>query len=238
MLLISLVAFTRPNTTLVMIEKGVFTIARCTSFLLATFSTAPLLLAQTPTLIERADQIDTCRGTTTSIPIYTTSTLTGAIGTVPENSSVTLTGIFGTDVVQIKAPQLGWIATNTLISNCGGAPDGGLPVDIDTNPQYCRRLRSVALDGPAYADLSTGLVARNTANGTFQYVGTSRQLDGPMKAAIVRFPGKATDLQDVGGRRWIRVKYIGLAGTPRVGWVPNGPEGINRNIAACTTGQT
>lgn len=201
-------------------------------------STIPLLLAQTaPTLTERADQIDACRGTTTPLTIYTTSTLTGAIGTVLENSSVTLTGIFGTGVVQIKAPQLGWVATNTLISNCGGAPDGGLPVDIDTNPQYCRRLRSVAFDGPAYADLNAGLAARNTANGTFQYAGSSNQTDGPTKAAIVRFPGKASDLQDAGGRRWIRVKYMGLAGTPRVGWVPNGPEGINRNIAACLNGQ-
>lgn len=224
-------------TTLVMMEKGVFTIASCTSFLLATFSPVPLLLAQVPTLTERADQVDTCRGTTASITIYTTSTLSGAIGTVPENSSVTLTGIFGTGVVQIKAPQLGWIATDTLISNCGGAPDGGLPIDIDTNPQYCRRLRSIELDGPAYADLSTGLIARNTANGTFQYVGSSRQTDGPRKAAIVRFSGRATDLQDAGGRRWIRIKYIGLAGTPRVGWVPNGPEGVNRNIAACPAGQ-
>jgi hypothetical protein len=218
--------------------KGLGTVASCTSFLLFAFSFLPLLLAQnTPTLTERADQIDTCRGTTTPLTIYTTSTLTGAIGTVLENSSVTLTGIFGTDVVQIKAPQLGWIATNTLVSNCGGAPDGGLPVDLDTNPQYCRRLRSVASDGPAYADLNAGLVARNTANGIFQYVGNSNQTDGPTKAAIVRFSGKATDLQDGGGRRWIRVKYIGLAGLPRVGWVPNGPEGVNRNIAACTSGQ-
>ncbi|MBW4693772.1 MAG: hypothetical protein KME27_18665 [Lyngbya sp. HA4199-MV5] len=223
---------------LVIMGKGVLTIARCASFLVLTFSTVPLLRAQNaPTLTERIDQIDTCRGTTTPLTIYTTSTLSGAIGTVLENSSVTLTGIFGTGTVQIKAPQLGWVATNTLISNCGGAPDGGLPVDIDTNPQYCRRLRSVERDGAAYADLQTGLVARNTPNGTFQYVDTSNQTDGPTKAAVVRFSGRVADLQDAGGRRWIRVKYIGMAGSPRVGWVPNGSEGVNRNIAACASGQ-
>ena len=140
-------------------------------------------------------------------------------------------------MVQIKAPQLGWVATNTLVTSCGGAPDGGLPPDIDTNPQYCRRLRSVEVDGPAYTDLNAGLVPRNTANGEFQFVGNSNQTDGPTKGAIVRFSGRAADLQDAGGRRWTRVKYVGIGGLSRVGWIPNGPAGINRNIAACSSGQ-
>ncbi|XGV98462.1 MAG: hypothetical protein ACAF41_05900 [Leptolyngbya sp. BL-A-14] len=227
------------TTTVGVFGKAMFvTMVSSVNLVLMTTLATPLLTAQnTPTLTERPDQIDTCRGTTTPLTIYTSSTLNGAIGTVPANSSITLTGIFGAGVVQIKAPQLGWIATNTLVTNCGGAPDGGLPPDIDTNPQYCRRLRSAEVDGPAYADLNAGLVARNTANGEFQFVGNSNQTDGPTKGAIVRFSGRATDLQDAGGRRWIRIKYIGIAGLPRVGWVPNGPTGINRNIAACSSGQ-
>lgn len=226
------------RTTLTVMGSRIATIVSSAHLVLSPLSAVPLLIAQeVPTLTERADQIDTCRGTTTPLTIYTRSTLNGAIGTVPETSSITLTGVFGAGVVQIKAPQLGWVATNTLMTNCGGAPDGGLPTDIDTNPQYCRRLRSIDIDGSAYADLNTGLVARNTANGAFQYVGNTNQTDGPGKAAIVRFSGRATDLQDAGGRRWIRIKYVSIAGTPRVGWVPNGPAGINRNIAACSSGQ-
>ncbi|MBW4581452.1 MAG: hypothetical protein KME42_17925 [Tildeniella nuda ZEHNDER 1965/U140] len=199
---------------------------------------APLQLAQnTPTLTERVDQIDTCRGTAAAITIYKNSALNDAIGTVSANSSITLTGIFGAGVVQIKAPQLGWVATNTLVINCGAPPDGTLPGDIDTSPRYCRRLRSPEVDGSDYGDLSTGLVARNTANGDFQYIGSSNQTDGPTKGAIVRFPGGATDLEDAGGRRWIRIKYRSSTGASRVGWVPNGPTGVNRNIAACSSGQ-
>lgn len=199
---------------------------------------APLQLAQnTPTFTERVDQIDTCRGTAAAITIYKNSALSDAIGTVSANSSITLTGIFGSGVVQIKAPLLGWVATNTLVTTCSAPPVDGLPADIDTNPRYCRRLRSAEVDGSDYGDLSTGLVARNTANGDFQYVGSSNQTDGPTKAAIVRFPGGSTDLEDAGGRRWIRIKYRSSTGAPRVGWVPNGPAGVNRNIAACSSGQ-
>ena len=199
---------------------------------------APLQVAQNaPTLTERVDQIDTCRSTATALTVHKSSTLNRAIGMVPESSSVTLTGIFGTGVVQIKTPLLGWIATNTLVTTCNAPPDAGLPADIDTNPRYCRRLRSAEVDGSAYADLNTGLVARDTANGAFQYVGDSNQTDGPTKAAIVRFPGRVTDLEDAGGRRWIHVKYTSMMGTPRVGWIPNGPAGVNRNVAACTSGQ-
>jgi hypothetical protein len=199
---------------------------------------APLQVAQNvPTLTERADQIDTCRGTATALTVHKSSALNSAIGIVPANSSVILTGIFGTGVVQIKTPLLGWIGTNTLVTTCSAPPDGGLPADIDTNPRYCRRLRSAEVDGSAYADLNTGLVARDTANGAFQYVGGSNQTDGPTKAAVVRFPGRATDLEDAGGRRWIHVKYTSIMGTSRVGWIPNGPAGVNRNVAACTSGQ-
>jgi hypothetical protein len=190
-----------------------------------------------PTLTERVDQIATCRGTATALTVHKSSALNSAIGIVPANSSVTLTGVFGTGVVQIKAPLLGWIATNTLVTTCSAPPGEGLPADIDTNPRYCRRLRSAEVDGSAYADLNTGLVARDTANGAFQYVGNSNQTDGPAKAAIVRFPGRVTDLEDAGGRRWIHVKYTSMMGTPRVGWIPNGPAGVNRNVAACTNGQ-
>ena len=93
------------------------------------------------------------------------------------------------------------------------------------------------MDGSAYADLDTGLVARNTPGGDFQYVGSSNQTDGPMRAAIVRFPDRATDLEETGGRRWLRIKYTSHQGTPRVGWIPNGPAGVNRSLAACAPGQ-
>jgi hypothetical protein len=195
------------------------------------------LAQQLPAFTERADQIDTCRGTTSTLTVHKSSALNNQIGTVSASASITLTGIFGAGVVQIKAPQVGWVSTNTLITNCGAAADGGLPDDIDTNPQYCRRLRSAEVDGSAYADLNTGLVAREKAGGDFQYVGNTNQTDGPSRAAIVRFTGRATDLQDTDGRRWMRIKYISLMGTPRVGWVPNGPAGVNRNIAACANGQ-
>ena len=199
---------------------------------------APLQVAQiVPTLIERVELIDSCRSTATAVTIHKSSALNDAIGTVPPNASVTLTGIFGAGVVQIKSPLLGWIATNTLLTNCSVPPDSSLPADLDTNPRYCRRLRSAEVDGSAYADLNTGLVARNTPGGDFQYVSGSNQTDGPMKAAIVRFPGRATDVEDAVGRRWIRIKYVSIQGTPRVGWVANGPAGVNRNLAACSGSQ-
>lgn len=224
--------------TTVSVMGGVLTIASSTNFVSASLPAMPLQVVQNaPTFTERAEQIDTCRGTTSALTIYKSSALSGAIGTVAANTSVTLTGIFGAGVVQIKAPQVGWVTTNTLITDCGAASDGGLPGDIDTKPQYCRRLRSAEVDGSTYADLNTGLVAREKAGGDFQYVGNSSQTDGPTKAAIVRFSGRATDLQDADGRRWIRIKYIGMQGTPRVGWVPNGAAGVNRNLAACIIGQ-
>ncbi|WP_146141010.1 hypothetical protein [Stenomitos frigidus] len=202
------------------------------------FAIAPLQITQNvPTFIERVSQIDTCRGTTSALTIHKSSALNDPIGNVPANTSVRLTGIFGTGVVQIKTPLVGWVSTNALVTTCGAPPTEGLPADLDTNPRYCRRLRSVEVDGSAYADLNTGLVARNTPGGDFQYVGNSNQTDGPMKAAVVRFPERATDLEDAGGRRWIRIKYMGFQGTPRVGWVPNGPAGVNRNLAVCASGQ-
>jgi len=51
------------------------------------------------------------------------------------------------------------------------APVSPLPPDIDTNPAYCRRLRTSAIDGELYRDLDFGLVARDTPAGGFHYDG-------------------------------------------------------------------
>lgn len=201
----------------------------------ATTMPAFQLAQTTPTLTERPDQIDTCRGVGNSaLAIYKNTGLNGVIGTAPANSSVTLTGVFGPDIAQIRLPKVGWVSSPLLKTDCSGTPpEGGLPSDLDTNPKYCRRLRSSQTDGSAYSDLDSGLVARNAPNGDIQFVGDTNQPDGPARAAIVRFPGRASDIQDAAYRRWIRVKYIGVLGTPRLGWVTNGPTGTNRNIATC-----
>lgn len=192
-------------------------------------SASPQQLAQAIPLEERRDQIGTCRGTGNEpLTVYANSGLAQPVGSVSANTSVTLTGVFGSGAVQIRSPQVGWVSSALLKTDCGSS--GGLPPDIDTNPIYCRRLRSPAIDGPAYSDLNGGLVARNSPNGTTQVADGFP--DGPDTGALVRVTANPPEVQDAGDKRWIRVKYNGIRQS-RVGWISNGPAGVNRNLASC-----
>jgi hypothetical protein len=122
-----------------------------------------------------------------------------------------------------------------MLGEASLATEAGLPPDLDTNHQYCRRVRDAKTDGAQYGYLNSGLVARSTPNGEIQLAKGAP--DGPGKAAVVRITASPPEQQDVGDRRWIRVKYISRLGTPRIGWISNGVAGQNINIANCLTNQ-
>lgn len=218
-------------TAIAAVEKGLAT---------TTMATTPLPLNQLApaetSLTERSDYINGCRTAAVAIEVYESAQLTTKIGSIPANATVILTGVLGSNVAQIRSPVLGWVQSSNLLNNCGSNPNNGqLPSDIDTNPDYCRRLRDVNRDGPEYSDLNDGLVAFNQPGGTIQsYSGGP---DGPSRAAIVRVTRKPPELQDYDFRTWIRVKYQSRSGTPRIGWISNGPIGSFRNVANCLPGQ-
>lgn len=192
----------------------------------------PFQLAQTTALTERVSEIGACRGTgTQALTVYTNSGLTTSAGTtVQPNSTVTLTGVFANNSVQIRQPALGWVASGTLKANCGG---GNIPPDdLITNFKYCRRIRSSVRDGAAYSYLDNGLVAYDQP-GRGQQIGTGGVPDGPAGGAVVGLSAVTPEIQDFDGRRWYRVRYVGVGRTIRTGWVSNGPAGQNQNIANC-----
>ncbi len=184
---------------------------------------------------ERTDLINACRITGAAVTLYADTALTRSIGSVTVNSSVSLTGIVGSGIAQIKAPVVGWISAVNL-KTCGDGPGAGLPSDIDTNPVYCRRLRNSIVDGPDYKDLDAGLVAREVPNGAIQtYQGSP---DGPGGGSVVRITATTPESQNYDGRTWVKVRYTGVSGGKRVGWVSNGPIGTARNLAGCLAGQS
>jgi len=210
----------------------------------ATETSAPTSLqlaqAQVQQLTERADYVGACRKTTaTALTIYEDSRLTRNAGTVPSNTVVTLTGVLGNGVAQIRVPSLGWIQSATLTTDCSSVepPASTLPADIDTNPKYCRRIRNSKTDGTNYRDLDQGLIADdNPGKGVQTHLGKP---DGPAAGAVVRITRDPAETQDVGGLRWIRIRYTSRSGEKRVGWVSNGTLASNKsNLAGCLAGQS
>lgn len=208
---------------------------------LAPSTSAARQIAQaTPVQItERPNFINTCRGSgSTGLTVYEDAALSRAIDSIQANTIVTLTGLVGPGIAQIKSPEVGWVRASTLTTDCGNetpVTDATLPPDIDTNRLYCRRLRDSSRDGQAYRDLDQGLIAYNNPGvGQQNYLGSP---DGPARASIVRITRTPPETQIYDGKSWIRVKYTGVSGQARVGWVTNGPVGSNRNFANCLPGQ-
>ncbi len=191
---------------------------------------------ETTALTERSDYVGVCRTTANAAPLYENARLTKEISLVPANTQVTLTGVVGNGIAQIKQPEVGWLRSASLLSRCGDGTVSPLPPDIDTNPIYCRRLRSAQVDGAAYAYLNAGLVAFDQPGGTMhRYRG---QPDGPSGAAVVRLTQSPAQTQVYGDRDWVRVKYRSQSGSQRIGWIALGSTGGLRSLANCLPGQS
>ncbi|HIK13999.1 MAG TPA: hypothetical protein IGS53_01655 [Leptolyngbyaceae cyanobacterium M33_DOE_097] len=211
--------------------------------LLSLLVVAPLLsgegVAQVTTqLSENSSYVGACRQTRASTPVFEDARLTKSAGAIAPGTQVTLTGVVGSGIAQIKVPEIGWVEAANLQTNCDPSPPSEdlLPGDIDTNPTYCRRLRSSAIDGPQYRYLDAGLVAFDQPGGLLQqYQG---QPDGPGRGATVRLTKSPAQIAVYGDRDWIRVKYTSRAGTQRLGWISLGSTGGLRSLANCLAGST
>jgi len=184
-------------------------------------------------LTERNDYRNTCRNSgAIPLKLYGDARLTQILDTLPVNTILTLTGVVGNGIAQIKAPKMGWVQSATLTTACSMISESNsLPTDLDTNPKYCRRLRDSKTDGSDYQLLDIGLVAFDRPGVSLQRFGN--EADGPGRAAIVRVTRLPPEIQVHDGRNWIRVKYMGQGNVPRIGWIANGPAGVNRNLATC-----
>jgi len=204
---------------------------------------APLLpgkgVAQITTqLSENSSYVGACRQTRASASVFEDARLTKPAGAIAPSTQVTLTGVVGSGIAQIKAPEIGWVEAANLQTNCDTAPPSEdlLPGDIDTNPIYCRRLRSSAIDGSQYRYLDAGLVAFDKPGGELQqYQG---QPDGPGRGAVVRITKSPAQITMYGDRDWIQVKYTSRAGTQRIGWIALGSTGGLRSLANCLVNST
>jgi hypothetical protein len=191
---------------------------------------------------QRIAQHSLCRAAKVSTPVFAQDNVTSVtLRIVPKNQQVTLKAIppQGSQFAQITVPVSGYIQT-AMLKPCQTsvqplAQPTGQPPAIDTDPAYCRRLRDSTIDGKNYKDLDAGLVARAIPQGGFLYVGN--RLDGPARAAVLHVTQLPPKLEDDGIRRWIFVRFTSVSGAKRLGWIANGPSGINRNLAHCLPGQ-
>jgi len=191
-------------------------------------------LAQTPSPPTSSNPL--CRVVTLSTPVFARAdTTSAALKILPAAQTVLLktNPTAGSPFGEITTPLAGYVQT-ALLQVCQGQ-SGSLPEDIDTNPIYCRRLRTSAIDGPDYSYLDHGLVARDAPDGGFHYDGL--EPDGPAAGAVVRITRMPPEVQDSGDRSWVRIKYTSRSNTQRIGWIPNGPAGVHRNIANCLPAQ-
>jgi hypothetical protein len=128
------------------------------------------------------------------------------IRTLPPFTRITLTGVIAynnagqVQYVQISAPQVGYVPTATLLTDCNAGPS---PTPTPTGRSY----RVVP---------STGLAARTSPGGAFQTV--NGQVDGPAGGSTVT-DATPPRQQNFETRSWRLVRYTSINGSPREGWV-------------------
>jgi hypothetical protein len=130
------------------------------------------------------------------------------VRTIQPFTRITLTGVIaynssgGVQYVQISAPQLGYVPTSTLLTDCNAGPSPS-PTPTPTGRSY----RVVP---------STGLAARTSPGGEFQTI--NGQIDGPAGGSTVTDVAPPRQ-QNFNTRSWRLVRYTSINGSPREGWV-------------------
>lgn len=151
------------------------------------------------TINERKDLIDALRAPNRNIAVYRDTDLSVTVMSLATDQRLRLTGIVGDGLAQIKEPAVGWVQSLYLKQ----VSDGGM------TKGKAYRLRNTP-------ELSQGLAA--------YYEPGAKMNDGPAANSIV-YLTNPEDSYVEGGRKLIRVFFVGKFGSERAGYVSQGSVG-------------
>lgn len=182
--------------------------------------------AQTSTLSENVSFINTCRSSgNATLSVFADTAQTKPVGALTPFTRVTLTGLLGSGLAQIKTPLVGWVKTDTLLSNCDAKAPGTPKPTPTPKPSDSPTAKACFV-----VIAKDGLAARETPNGKIQ---TSKGgNDGPVNGSKVT----TTDPVErtiIGDRIWLKVTYDSANGGTRTGWIAEGIPNAGKNIKAC-----
>lgn len=168
----------------------------------------PISAPPASSLSERPNYIGTCRSSgAVQLKVYADTAQTQPLGEIPAYTKIILTGILAPGLAQLRSPIVGWAPAGGLLTNCDATPP-----QPGTLKGECRQLES-------FPDLRNGLTAYDTPGGAMQtYQGKT---DGPAANAKVYFT-KPVSQSTHQGRPYVRVFYLSLSGSERLGWVSAG----------------
>jgi hypothetical protein len=176
--------------------------------------------AEDVSTFERPSLIGACRATNRSVEIFADSNLSpvNRIGTFGTRTPVTLTGVLREGRAQVyyrpsstaDIRVVGWVNA-AFLTGCDQPPP----------EQACFRVL------PA-----TGLVARETPNGTPQRT-PGGSLDGPAGGSQVFATTNPPTRQNAGSYGWMQVRYTSLTNATRTGWVAERLINGGFNLTPC-----
>ncbi len=201
----------------------------------------PALAQATDTtpLNEKASYVGTCRSSgSDTVSVFADTAQSKPVGTLKPFTRIVLTGVLGSGIVQITDPLVGWIKTDTLLTNCEAKAPGSSAPKPTPAPAPTPTPTPAPESGNATPAAKAcflvvpkeGLAARETPNGKIQ--ASKFGNDGPLGGSQV-LTTDPVERTTAGDRIWLKVTYDSANGGKRTGWISEGVPNGGKNIKGC-----